>query len=92
MRIAIRFAMLSASYLRQVDSRGLHYTNVVDDLGHIVARRIEYFATAQELDDAIEETIDYLRDQYSEEGMYVIENILLRPAASTALRPMLSDC
>ncbi|HZR47345.1 MAG TPA: hypothetical protein VFA47_11610, partial [Candidatus Manganitrophaceae bacterium] len=79
MRRAIHFALLPSGYQRKVTSGGKHYFNIVDETGEVLARRIEYFDTEAELERAIEEVIAYLQVHYSEEGMYLIENILLRP-------------
>lgn len=79
MRRAIHFALLPSGYQRKVTSGGKHYFNIVDETGEVLARRIEYFDTEAELEGAIEEVIAYLQVHYSEEGMYLIENILLRP-------------
>jgi len=66
-------------YERKTSVDGKHYFNIVDDKGEVLARRIEYFETADELDAIIVELASYLHANYSGEGMYVIENILLRP-------------
>jgi len=60
-----------------VDNR--HYFNVVDKSGEVISRRIEYFDTKQEAEQAAKELRNYLRHHYSEEGMFVIEHLLLRP-------------
>jgi hypothetical protein len=90
MRVAIRFAMVPSGYQKLVDAKGRHYFNVVDDVGKVVGRRIEYFALEADMNAAIDELIEYVREEYSEEGMYLIENILLRPATSTD--PFLPIC
>jgi len=79
MRIAILAGSQPSSYSRKVASSGRFYFNVMDTTGEIVARRIEYFDTEQEMEDAITEVMHYLQINYTEEGMYLIENILLRP-------------
>jgi len=79
LRVALAWGQLEASYQRKITSDGRHYFNVVDDTGEVVARRIEYFADPARMETAIAATMEYLRVNYSEEGMYLIENILLRP-------------
>jgi hypothetical protein len=79
MRQAIRLASARSGYQQKITSRGKHYFNIVDDTGEVVARRIEYFDTKEKADAAIDESIAYLREYYSDEGMYLIENIFLRP-------------
>jgi hypothetical protein len=79
MRRAIRFASTAQGYQRRRTGGGDWYFNVIDDTGEVLARRIEYFATQAQMEAAIEQLMDHLRTTYSEEGMYVIESILLRP-------------
>lgn len=55
-----------------------------------MARRIEYFNTGAEMNQAIDELIEYLKVNYSDEGMYLIENILLRPEQNSD--PFLPIC
>lgn len=56
------------------------YFRVIDADGHILARRVEGFATRAAAQDEITRLATYLRDHYSGEGLYVVENLLLRPA------------
>jgi hypothetical protein len=56
----------------------------------VLARRIEYFADEALMNAAIDETMEYLQVNYSDEGMYLIENILLRPEEKTD--PFLPIC
>lgn len=79
MRRAIRFASTPAGFQRKLASDGRWYFNVVDDTGEVIARRIESFETVEEMDAAIQGVMAHLRDRYGEEGMYLIESILLRP-------------
>lgn len=83
MAVAIERAQIASSYDRlTTKDKKQHYFNVLDAQGKVVARRIEYFATPEAMDNAIEEIIAHLRTRYSGEGMYVIENLLLLPPAS----------
>jgi hypothetical protein len=79
MRRAIRFALMPISYQRKDAINGTHYFNIIDDAGEVIARRLEYFDNESQMDAAIDELMNYLRVNYSDEGMYLIENILLRP-------------
>jgi predicted nucleic acid-binding protein len=79
MRRALDYAQLPTSYQRRVATDGRHYFNLVDETGVVVARRIEYFATEAAMNQAIDEVIEYFKENYSDEGMYLIELILLRP-------------
>jgi hypothetical protein len=76
---ALELAQLDSAYERKVAADGTHFFNVVDGRGAAAARRFEFFATQAQRDAAIDELIAYLRQRYSGEGMYLIENILLRP-------------
>ena len=87
---AIRFGKLPSGFSRKMTSDGNHYFNVIDDTGEVIARRIEYFKTAEEMNAAIDELMEYLRVQYSDEGMYLIENILLLPEVKDD--PLLPIC
>jgi hypothetical protein len=90
MEQAIRCALLSSGYQRKVATDGRHYFNIIDDTGEIVARRIEYFHSEAEMNRAIDEVMEYLKVNYSDEGMYLMENILLRPEENTD--PFLPIC
>ncbi|MGI0494760.1 hypothetical protein ACN4EG_23485 [Alkalinema pantanalense CENA528] len=79
MERAIKFALAPANYDRKISSNDKHYFNIIDDAGEVVARRIEYFDTEDQMNRAIDEVLHYLQVNYSDEGMYLIENILLRP-------------
>ncbi len=83
MKKAIQAALLPSGYQRRVAADGRHYFNIIDDTGDILARRIEYFDTEAEMNIAIDELREYLRVNYIDEGMYLIENILLRPEQDT---------
>lgn len=79
MRRAIHAGLLESGYQCRTTRDGKYYFNVIDTNGDVLARRIEYFTDEALLDRAIAETMEYLRVNYSDEGMYLIENILLRP-------------
>jgi hypothetical protein len=93
MNRALTFARRRSGYQRKVTASGKHYFNVVDDGGEVLARRIEYFDDEAGLSKAIDELIAYLEAYYGEEGMYVIENVLLLPErdADDALLPICVD-
>ena len=92
MQQALHFAARMAGYERKRTSGGKHYFNIVDDTGAVLARRIEYFDSVEEMNQAIDELVAYVGTHYSEEGMYVIENILLRPEnSSDPLLPVCAD-
>lgn len=64
-----------------IDGRdGKAYFRVTAADGHVLARRNEGFASADAARTEMSALTAYLRDHYSGEGLYVFENILLRPA------------
>jgi len=75
---ALPLAETAAGYQRRQAGDGTFYFNIVDGTGEVVARRIEYFATAAEREAAIGELKAVLAEHHSER-LCVIENILLRP-------------
>lgn len=79
MRTAISFALVPSGYERKVAGNEKHYFNIIDAKGEVVGRRIEYFDTPDEMEQAIVDLMEYLRANYSDESMYLIEPILLRP-------------
>ena len=92
MRHALDYASLPNHYERKLTTDDRHCFNVVDDTGTIVARRIEYFQTEAEMNQAIDQGIEYFKQNYSDEGMYLIENILLRPEPEVSDDPFLPIC
>jgi hypothetical protein len=94
MRRAIHFAQTAGGYQRrQTDAEDPRwFFNVIDDTGEVLARRIEYFRTAEQMEAAIQQLTEHLRATYSEEGMYVVESILLqRGRPDDTLLPICPD-
>jgi hypothetical protein len=92
MAVAIAAAELPGGYQRRQTGPGKFYFNVVDGAGHVVGRRIEYFATAAARDAAISELIDLVTAHHGDR-LCLVENLLLRPrpgAADTFL-PICAD-
>lgn len=79
MRTAISFALVPFGYQRNVTRDKRHYFNIVDATGEVVGRRIEYFDTPEQMEEAIAGLMEYLQANYADESMYLIETILLRP-------------
>ncbi|WP_297099565.1 hypothetical protein [uncultured Draconibacterium sp.] len=50
-----------------------------DSTDRIIARQFLYYDTQEELKQAILDLIQFLREDFKEEGMYIVEHILLRP-------------
>ncbi|GGA83737.1 hypothetical protein GCM10011369_27180 [Neiella marina] len=79
MRQTILFGSLPSHYQIATSKDGRFYFNIIDDQGEVIARRIEYFTSEQLARAAIEEVVDYLTVNYSDEGMYLIEHSWLIP-------------
>jgi hypothetical protein len=88
---ALGAAQRPGSYQRRQTAQGEHYFNIVDATGDVVARRIQYFATAQARDAAIDELIALVAEHRSER-LCVIENILLRPRPDSKVDAFLPIC
>jgi hypothetical protein len=100
---ALARGQLPEGYERRVAKDGRFYFNIVDATGEVIARRIAYFDTADHRDAAIVDLIAALKSLSEQgslagEGMYVIENILLRPVGSDdpflpiCVDPTCTDC
>ena len=85
---ALLAATVSDSYFRDVNTAGKHFFQLIDQDKKISKRRA--FNTERERDDAIDKTLEYVRTHYSQEGMFLIENILLRQHKSTD--PLMPVC
>lgn len=97
---AINLAKTRENYQSKTTHDGKHYFNIINTRQEIVARRIEYFNTQEEMNAAID-TLMNLMSMYqldNGEGMYLIENILLRPRdrddpfMPVCVDPNCSDC
>lgn len=53
----------------------------------VIARQFSYYATIEELKNAMLELVDFIVSQFSEEGMFLLEHILLRPDVTDGLAP-----
>lgn len=98
MEQAVLRAQMAEGYQRKTTADGKFYFNIVDATGEVIGRRIEYFASSDAMEAAIETLMTVLREYYSGEGMYLIENILLRPEQDgdpfmpICVDPGCSDC
>ncbi len=79
MHRVLGFALNRDNYQLRIAKDGRFYFNLTDGAGDILARRIEYFATAAERDATIDRILDLLQDRFSDEGLFLIEHLLLRP-------------
>ncbi|MFT3734749.1 MAG: hypothetical protein QM776_06965 [Rhodocyclaceae bacterium] len=94
MQQAIALAQTLDGFERKLTVDGKHYFNIVDESSEVIARRIEYFATSELMEAAITALMNHLRDYYSVEGMYLIENLQLLPAEAKApwVEPFMPIC
>ncbi len=58
---------------------GTFYFNLLNDDDDIIARRIQGFNTLAAIEAAIDEVINFTAKNYSGEGLFVLEHLLLRP-------------
>jgi uncharacterized protein len=81
LEVALAAAAQDSGYHRQRAADGRHYFDIVDASGEEVARRIQYFRTAEDMEKAIDELKTAITERHGER-LCVIENILLRPEHS----------
>lgn len=79
---AFELGQWESTYRRTETAGHKWFFTIVEKDGTVVGRGAEV-ATAAELEAAIVELRSYLRRYYSREGLYVIENLLLRPENTT---------
>ena len=77
-RLAVEAGQLRSAYRTTSSGESEHSFDVVSETDQVEARG-GVFATPAERDAAIVRVVDYLQAHYSREGLFVIENILLRP-------------
>ncbi|HEY5706357.1 MAG TPA: hypothetical protein VIS96_12355 [Terrimicrobiaceae bacterium] len=87
---AIFFGLLPSGYLRTETGDGKFSFDIVDDKGTPVASPRGSFDTEAQGNQAIDRLIGYLQAHYSDEALYLIEMILLRP--ELPLDPFLPLC
>jgi hypothetical protein len=79
MRVAIRLGMSAANYRFDTAVDGTTFFKIVDQTGETVAMRKEFWPTQGQAEPARDRIVALLSRQYSEEGLFVIEHLLLRP-------------
>jgi len=92
MRIAIRLAMDPANYRVRVARDGRHFIDVVhvtDGVEDIVAIRKELWPTRAEAEAERDRVAALVASRFSEEGIFLVESILLRPPAGATDWPLL---
>jgi uncharacterized protein len=76
--IAMQLASDFNNYELGTTGNGKFFFNVVDQNKTVVARRIEYFDTVDKREKAINYLVDFVKTNFSDEGMFVVEHTLLR--------------
>lgn len=79
---AMEHAALRDHYDLKQAADGRYHFNVIDDSGNVLARRIEFFANRSVAEAAILKLMLLVKDQYSNEGLFVVEHLLLRMDAA----------
>jgi len=79
MRKAVELGQMLNNYQLLTADDGRFYFNIINESEEVVARRIEYFDTQTERLAAIHYLINFLQENFSEEGFFVFEHLLLRP-------------
>ncbi|WP_342375412.1 diguanylate cyclase [Myxococcus stipitatus] len=98
MHLALRFAQLPSGYQRVSPGAGQFSFNIVDDTGAVLARHDASFDSEDALETAIDDLMAYVGTHYAEEGMYLLENILLLAEQATdpfppvCVDPQCTDC
>lgn len=59
----------------------------IDDVNYIIARQFKYYLTLEELKDGITELIRFMKYDFTEEGIFMVEHILLRPDVTKTIVP-----
>ena len=91
MQTAISCARVPSSYQRDPVSVDEKYSfHIIDANKEVIAQRSEPFDSSEEREQAITELMEYLQVNYPDDGMYLIETILLRPEQNTD--PFLPIC
>ena len=69
----------AGNYQLKTSADGKFFFTINDAAGNILARRISMFKTKEEAQQAINYLQYLIRENFSDEGMHVVEHILLRP-------------
>ncbi|MCF6350625.1 MAG: hypothetical protein L3J23_06280 [Flavobacteriaceae bacterium] len=71
-------------YIHQADS-GKYSTHIINrnfdssSIDYIVAKQYKYYTSLEELETAIIDLISFMKYEFTEEGIFLVEHILLRP-------------
>jgi len=88
------YGRFAENYEIKINISGRFYFNLTNpnfpdanDERHVIARRIPSFATQANAEAAIAKAVDFMNELNPNEGMYVIEHILLRPNVTKETMP-----
>ncbi|MEM7187018.1 MAG: hypothetical protein AAF466_10195, partial [Bacteroidota bacterium] len=88
------YGRFTENYEIKINISGRFYFNLtnpnfpdLDDERHVIARRIPSFATQENAEAAIAKAVEFMNELNPNEGMYVIEHILLRPNVTKESMP-----
>ncbi|MEM0517023.1 hypothetical protein [Aequorivita flava] len=88
------YGRFSENYEIKVNKAGKFYFNLTNpnvpdqnDEDHVIVRKISSFTTKSAAETAIEKTVEFINTLDFNEGMYVIEHILLRPDVTKNTAP-----
>lgn len=74
----MELAAIRDNYELKQSNDGKYFFNIIDVSHNILARRIEFFASAELAETAIVKLLLLVKQNYSKEGLFVIEHLLLR--------------
>ncbi len=75
---AMEHAALRDHYDLKQAADGRYHFNIIDEKAELLARRFEYFASESVAEAAILKLMLLVKEQYSNEGLFVVEHLLLR--------------
>ncbi len=79
---AMEHAPLRDYYDLKQATDGRYHFNVIDEQGELLARRFEFFANESIAEAAILKLMLLVKEKYSNEGLFVVEHLLLRMDAA----------
>lgn len=79
---AMEHAALRDHYDLKQAADGRYHFNVIDNKGEVLARRFEFFTSKNIAEAAILKLMLLVKEQYSNEGLFVVEHLLLRMDAT----------
>jgi uncharacterized protein len=78
----MELAAIRDNYELKQSADGKYFFNIIDTSHNILARRIEFFTSPSLAEAAIVKLMLFVKQQYSKEGLFVVEHLLLRMDAA----------